>query len=229
MLLPGGVEVELLGAGEIHDKVEEEELAGSESADHHATGAEADGAELDEADLLGDVHQTGGDAAGAASARLVHLGEESVSGVGDDGGGNTGNHTGAEGDGELGGSGELGSGLARRGREDLRSASLHGELGHGVGHLLEQDGAEARVEATHEALLLDELGSGGGEVGGEGGLGDEADAGGLEGAEEHVRDELGSRGSAEVDGVSVVPGLLLAEALGHLDLEELHTSELEPT
>ena len=57
---------------------------------------------------------------------------------------------------------------------------------------------------------------------------DKADAAGLVRAEEDVRDELGHRGRGKVDAVAVVPGRLLADLVGDVDLEELHTSELEP-
>lgn len=35
-------------------------------------------------------------------------------------------------------------------------------------------------------------------------------------------------GGSQVDGRAVLPGLLLAHRLRHVDLEELHTAELEP-
>jgi len=59
-------------------------------------------------------------------------------------------------------------------------------------------------------------------------LGDEADAAGLVGAEEDVGDELGHGGGGEVDGRLVVPGGLVADGLGDVDLEKLDTTELEP-
>jgi len=54
-LVARGVEVELLGADEAHDNVEDTELASGERADHDATREEALRAQLDEACLSGDV------------------------------------------------------------------------------------------------------------------------------------------------------------------------------
>ena len=87
----GGVlEVVLAGAHRVHDGVEDAELAGSERADHDATRGQADSGELDKADFFGDVHETSGSGASAACTGLVDLGQQSVGGVGDDGGNNTG-------------------------------------------------------------------------------------------------------------------------------------------
>jgi hypothetical protein len=69
-------------------------------------------------------------------------------------------------------------------------------------HLLEQDRDESTVQG-HEALLRDDFGEGADEAVGEGGLGDEADAGRFQGAEGNVGDELGQCSRDEVcPGVS---------------------------
>ena len=57
----------------------------------------------------------------------------------------------------------------------------------------------------------------------------QADARGLERAEEDVGDELGHGGGAEVDIGAVVPRTLLAHPGREVDLEELDAAELEPT
>jgi hypothetical protein len=85
------------------------------------------------------------------------------------------------------------------------------------------------VEALDRALLLDEAHEAADKAGGEGRVGDAADTGGLERAEEDVGDELGAGGGSEVDDRLVVPRTALTEDVGGLDLEELDTSELEPT
>ena len=58
---------------------------------------------------------------------------------------------------------------------------------------------------------------------------DEADARGLERAQEDVGDEFGARGRTEVDHRLVLPRLLVTHRLSGVDLEELDTPELEPT
>ena len=57
----------------------------------------------------------------------------------------------------------------------------------------------------------------------------QSDAGGLQGAQEDISDELGHGGRCQVDGSLVVPGLLVTKVLCELNLEEFDTSELEPT
>jgi hypothetical protein len=57
--------------------------------------------------------------------------------------------------------------------------------------LLKEDGAETRVESTN-AFLLQDLGETAEETVGEGGLGDETDAGGLERAQGDIGEELGA-------------------------------------
>mmetsp|Transcript_21441 Transcript_21441/g.56773 ORF Transcript_21441/g.56773 Transcript_21441/m.56773 type:complete len:216 (+) Transcript_21441:396-1043(+) len=110
----------------------------------------------------------------------------------------------------------------------LGSAALHRELGHRVGDLLEEDGAEAGVEATDDALLLQETRGHARQAGTVGRVRDSADAASLQRAQEAVRNELGARGGAKVDSHAVVPGLLLTHRLGRLDLEDLNAAELEP-
>mmetsp|Transcript_25795 Transcript_25795/g.43496 ORF Transcript_25795/g.43496 Transcript_25795/m.43496 type:complete len:246 (-) Transcript_25795:353-1090(-) len=223
------VEVELLGTSDIHDDVEEQELTSGEGTDHHTTGAEADRAQLDETDLLRNIHKTGGDGTGSTSASLVHLGQQSVSGMRDDGSSHTGNHTRTQSHRQLGGSSELSSGLAQGTGELLGGFTLHGKLGHSVGHLLEQDGAEARVESLNDPFLLHQAGSTISQTLGKGRVGHKTDTSSLEGAQEHVSDGLSHGGGGQVDHGTVVPGSLLAKMLGKVDLEELHTSKFEPT
>lgn len=64
---------------------------------------------------------------------------------------------------------------------------------------------------------------------GEGGVRDGLDTDGLEGAQEQVSNELSHSRGGEVDGGSVLPGLPLSELLGEVHLEELDSSELEPS
>ena len=224
-----GVEVELLGTSQVHDQVEQQELTSGQGANHHASGAQAHSAELDKANLGGDAAQTGHDRTSATSAGLVDLGQQSVGRVGDDGSAHTGNHTGGKGHTELGATGEVSLGLAHRGSDAVSSLALHGELSHGIGDLLHQDGTEARVEASEDALLGHESASAADQARGEGGLGHQTDTGGLQRAQEDISDELSHGGRCQVDGGLVVPGLLVTQVLGELDLEELNTTELEPT
>lgn len=227
LLLGRGVEVELLGADNSHDGVEDTELAGSESTNHEATGSKTSGAELDKANLASNVQEARSSRAGSTSALLVDLGEKSISRVGNDGGSDASNDTGGEGDGNvLAGSGLVG-GSAEGLVDGLSSHALNGELGHGVGDLLEEDGTKTGVEA-HDTISGEHASSASTEALGEGGVGNGADADGLQRAEEEVSDELGHGGRGKVDVGAVLPSLLLTHGVGEVDLEELNTTELEP-
>ena len=81
--------------------------------------------------------------------------------------------------------------------------------------LLEQDGTETRVEGT-DTLVLQDLGETADETVGEGGLGDETDTGGLQGAEGDVGEELGGGRGGEVDGSAVVLSILVADEVDAL-------------
>jgi hypothetical protein len=226
----GGVgEVELLSADALHDGIEDSELSGGEGANHDATSTKTVEAELLEADLLGQGDETAGNGTCATSSGgLVDHGQQGISRVGDDGGGDTSNGTRGQGNNGLG---SVAGGLqvvSGGGGDDFLSPALDGELSHGVGDLLEQDGAEARVEALHDTVLLDDLGEGGDEAVGVLGVGHQADTGGLQGAEEDISDKLSHGSGSQVDEGAVVPGLLDSEALSEVDLEELYSAELEP-
>mmetsp|Transcript_15135 Transcript_15135/g.23104 ORF Transcript_15135/g.23104 Transcript_15135/m.23104 type:complete len:347 (-) Transcript_15135:24-1064(-) len=228
-ILGRSVEVVLLGTQRSHHCVEDSELQGSQGTDHDASCAQALGAQLHDTGLLGDVHHARGDGAIATSACLVHLGEEGVRRVGDDGGDDTGNDTRAQRDTGVGDCTALRRRAAHAVVDGLGDTTLHGELSHRVRNLLEEDGSEARVEAAHNTFLLDEPGGDTRQAGGVGGVRDRSDAAGLQGAQEDICNELGTGRSSQVDGSSAVPGLLLAHGLHGLDLEELDTAELEPT
>lgn len=94
--------------------------------------------------------------------------------------------------------------------------------------LLEQNGAEAGVESA-ETLLLCDLGEAAQQTAGVCGLSNETDTGGLERAEGNVGEELAGGGGGQVDTGTVVGGVLVAEQVDGLLLEELVTSELEGT
>lgn len=94
--------------------------------------------------------------------------------------------------------------------------------------LLEQNRAETSVEGT-DTLLAQHLGEAANQAIGVGGLGDETDTGGLERAEGNVGEELGDSGRGDVDEGAVVDGVLVAEKVNGLLLEQLISSELEST
>mmetsp|Transcript_19423 Transcript_19423/g.52854 ORF Transcript_19423/g.52854 Transcript_19423/m.52854 type:complete len:332 (+) Transcript_19423:175-1170(+) len=222
------VEVELLGAEHPHDAVKDAELQRRECPDHDASRAKALRAELDNTGLLSDVHHALGDRAVPAGSGLVHLRQERVGRVRDDGRGDARDDAGAQAHGGVEHAAALGGALPEVPVHGLGDAALHRELRHGVGDLLEEDRAEARVEAAEHALLLHEPRGHARERGGEAGVGDAADAAGLQGAQEAVRDKLGASGRPEVDGHAVVPRLLVSNGLHGLDLEELDAAKLEP-
>jgi len=92
--------------------------------------------------------------------------------------------------------------------------------------LLEEDGTEARVEST-ETLRLVDLAETTDKTGSKGRLRHETDTGGLEGAESNVGEELGACRRGEVDGGTVVDGVLVTDERDGLLLEEFVTTELE--
>ena len=94
--------------------------------------------------------------------------------------------------------------------------------------LLEQKGTKTTVEGG-EALLLEDATEARDKAGSEGGLGDQTNTGGLQGAEGEISEELGASGGGEVDSGAVVGSGLVAEEANGLLLEELVTTELQGT
>lgn len=92
--------------------------------------------------------------------------------------------------------------------------------------LLEQNGTETRIESTN-TLLARDLAEPTNQAVGEGGLTDQSNTGGLEGAEGDVGEEFGAGRGGEVDGSAVVGSVLVAEERDGLLLEELISAELE--
>ena len=86
------VEVELLGAKQRHERVEDQELAGGECADHDATRSKPHSGELTEADFASNAPKARQHATRATSTLLVHLGQQRVGRVRDDGGSDAGNN-----------------------------------------------------------------------------------------------------------------------------------------
>ena len=92
--------------------------------------------------------------------------------------------------------------------------------------LLEEDGAETGIEGA-DTLGAEHLAETAHQAAGVGGLGHETDTGGLERAEGDVSEELGGGGGGEVDAGPVVGGILDAEQVDALLLEEFVAAELE--
>jgi len=222
----GVVEVELGGSKGAHHGIEDTELTGGQGSDHDATRDQSNGGELHEADLPGDVHQTTHGRSRSTGSGLVDLGQKGVTGVGDDSGGDSSNHTRAQADGDVHSLAKLVRGLAHGIVDHLSSLALNSELGHRVGDLLEEDRAETSVESS-DALSLEHVSESGGERLGEGLVRHGADTDGLEGAEEEVSDELSHTRSSQVNVGAVVPRSLLANAVGNLNFEELNSTKLE--
>ena len=193
------MEVEFTCPERSHDGVEDSELSCGEGSDHDAPGEEPVGAELDETDLLGDVQKAGDSSSVTSGAGLVDHGEEGVGRVGDDGGGNSSNNTGTEGDSEVAHGRGAVRGRAGGSVDGVGGGSLDGELGHGVRDLLEEDGAESSVKSA-DSLGLEDLAESVSEAVTELRVGDGADAYGLKGAEENVGNGLSHSGGAKVDG-----------------------------
>eukprot|EP00973_Karenia_brevis_P091668 12408577-Karenia_brevis.AAC.1 len=64
------VEVELLSTGEVHDNIEEQELASSQGTNHDATGTKTNSAQLEEANLAGNSAKAGHDRTLSTSTSL---------------------------------------------------------------------------------------------------------------------------------------------------------------
>ena len=178
-----------------------------------------------ETKLLGNAKESAGRALTWSTLGLVNFGEHGVGGLGNDGSCKTGNQTGTKVDGSL---------HARAGLLLVKHVLVgkfgdllvNDEFGHGVGDLLEEDGTKARVEGT-DALLAGDLGKARNKAGSEGGLGHQANAGGLERTKGNVSEELGGGRRHAVNGDAVVPGIVVADGVDGLLLEELVTAKLE--
>jgi hypothetical protein len=96
----------------------------------------------------------------------------------------------------------------------------------GLNVLLEQDGAEARVEGAH-TLVLQHLAEATDQAISICRLGDETDTCSLQRAERNIGEELSQRGRGEVDARAVVGGSLISKEVDRLLLEQLVASELE--
>jgi hypothetical protein len=222
------VEVESFGAHDVHNVIEEQELAGGEGAHHHTPSPEADRAQLDEPDLLGEVDQARGDGARPSCACAIDLCEQSIRWVRDDCRGDPCDHSRAKRDAQLEAAAKLRDTKSHGACDLLCSPSLNRELGHGVGDLLEEDGAEARVEPAQDTLLFEDANSGRDQPRGKLRVRDQTNTCGFQGAEEDVSDKLSHSCGAEVDRCAILPSRLLAQSLGDVDLEVLHAPELEP-
>jgi hypothetical protein len=107
------------------------ELTGSQSTDHEETGTDTR-VRSTETELLGDLDQTGGGSLSGKTLALVDLGQHGVSGLGDDGGSETGNETGRQVVDSLHAVGGLG--LVDDLVDGLVDLLEDDELGHGVGN-----------------------------------------------------------------------------------------------
>lgn len=100
----------------------------------------------------------------------------------------------------------------------------HGELGHGVRNLLEQDGTETGVE-TGDTFLSCDSGETTGQTVGERWLRDQSDSSGFQGAQGNVGEEFGDTGGTEVDGLSVLSGRVDTDGVNGDLLPELVTEQ----
>lgn len=201
------------------------ELTSGQGTNHEETSTNTSVRSL-EAELLADLDEAGGGSLTGETLGLVDLGKHGVGGLRDNGGGETSDQTGTEVDEGLL---AVGEGLLRELAESsLSNLLVDDELGHGVGDLLEEDGSETSVEST-DTLRLEHLGETTDETVGVGGLRDETDTGSLKGAESDISEELGGGGRGEVDGSSVVGGILKTDLVDPLLLEELVSSKLQGT
>lgn len=223
------VEVELLGTNGAHDDIEDTELSGGKGTDHDPSGDESNSAESVHTFLSSDVLDAAEHTTVTTGSSFVDLGEEGIGGVRDGGGDDTSNNTGLEGDDNVLSSSELVGSLTLGLVDHLSGFTLNGELSHGVGNLLEEDGDESRVESVDETVLgHDSLGTSTHTVG-EVGLRDKSDSAGFVGAKEDISDALSHGGRGKVDLVSVFPGGFISVLGAEHGLEVLDSTELEPS
>jgi hypothetical protein len=222
------VEMEFGGAQGVHDSVKDSELSSRQGTNHDATRSESDGAQIDKANFLGNVHEPGNQGSGSTSSLLVDLGKESISGVGDNGRSHTGNDTGKERDTK----GHAGSGIFRshlHGRiNSVRDGTLHDKLGARVRNLLGQNGNKSRVESTDSfrcCHLVESIH----ETVGPCRVRNGTDTDRFQGTEKDIRNKLGTGRRTNVNGGLVFPGLFFTHGLSGVDLEELDSTELEPS
>jgi len=220
--------MELLGAQRAHDRVEDTELQSGEGTDHYATSTKAVRAKFGNTNLPSDVDHALNDWAIAASAFLVHQGQQRVCWVGDNGRDDAGDGPGCQANPNVGSPAHLGWAAAQTAVHLFRGDTLHRKLGHRVWDLLEQHWAETRVEAAENTFILHQTRSNAAQAVGVGWVGHCANAARLQWAQEDICNEFGASRGTEVDGSAVVPGLLLTEGRGGLGLDQLDTAELEP-
>lgn len=106
------------------------ELTSGDTTDHDETGRETSEGTTD-TELTSNLDETADGTLTRGSLGLVDLGKHGVSGLGDDGSGETGKETSSEVDGGLGTVGHLG--LVELSEDDLRELLESDELGDGVG------------------------------------------------------------------------------------------------
>ena len=148
--------------------------------------------------------------------------------MGDDGGGNSGNNTRSQRDTKVATLAKL---VGRRSHgvvDGVSSGSLNSEFGHGVGDLLEKDGAKTSVKSTNSILgkhFTEAVSQSAAEVR----VRDGANSDSLKRAEEDVSDGLSSGSGSKVNRGLHLPSLLLSETPGGIDLEKLDSAKLEET
>mmetsp|Transcript_386 Transcript_386/g.714 ORF Transcript_386/g.714 Transcript_386/m.714 type:complete len:321 (+) Transcript_386:70-1032(+) len=220
------LEVKLLCAHDRHQGVEDQKLPGGQCANHHTTWSKACGAELHKANLGSDTPKACHHAPFATRALLVDLREESVCRVRDDRCCHARNGARGKRDTHLCATAQR-LPVGQHAVDLLSGGTLHCKLGHGVRDLLEQDRDKTRIpacKALHLEKLRDRL---------NGALGKFlvrhlTDARGFQRAQEDIGDELCTCRSTQIDGIAVVPRLLVAKLLGKGYLEELEAAEFEP-
>lgn len=137
---------------EVVDYTRQLTLAGGKSTNHDQPGTHS-GEQAGDAKLTSHLDETASDSLARKSLGLVDLGEEGIGGLGDDGGSETSGQT----RGKIEGA-ELARAEFRFGDASEVDGLLEGnfvdtELGHGVRHLLEQDGTETAWPQLDARLL----------------------------------------------------------------------------
>lgn len=199
-------------------------LTGGQSTNHEESGTDTTVATA-QTKLLGDLDQSAGCALTGKTLCLVDLGQHGIGGLGNDCGSETSDKTRSQVDNSLCSirSSVLIDGIFVDSFDDLLKDH---KLGHGVGNLLEQDGAETTVEGAN-ALSLEDLAETANEAGSKGRFGDETDTGGFERAQSNIGKEFGGSSGCKVHSGAVVFGGLITEQVDRLLLEELVSSKLE--
>merc|ERR1719498_2306691 len=111
----------------------------------------------------------------------------------------------------------------------LSSSTLHSELRHSVGHLLEENRAESRVESANQSLFFEQTSCTISQTVGKTRSRHQTNACGFKRAQEDISAKLGHSGRSKIDCSTVIPSGFFTNSLSNVNLKKLNTTEFEPS